>query len=151
MQDQTPGAAPVAVRSQNGAPSDAVLVLTTAPDALLAKHIVHCLVEESLVACAQVGAAVTAMYLWEGRLEGGDEFPMTLKTTADAVPALHARLRELHPYQVPEFLVLPVAAGSCDYLDWTAQATRAAVRGTGGLPGGQSPDPVCSPKHDAEE
>lgn len=146
MQDQTPGAAPVAVRGQDGAPTDAVLVLTTAPDAILAKYIVHCLVEESLVACAQVGAAVTAMYLWEGKLDGGDEFPITLKTTADALPALHARLRELHPYQIPEFLVLPVAAGSSDYLDWTAQATRPAVLSAGTLPAGQAPNPECSRK-----
>lgn len=147
MKDQTPGAAPVAVRGQDGAPTDTVLVLTTSPNALLAKHIVHCLVEESLVACAQVGAAVTAMYLWEGKLDGGDEFPITLKTTADALPALRARLRELHPYQLPEFLVLPVVAGSGDYLDWVAQATRKAVHRTEPVPAaGRSPDPVPSPK-----
>jgi len=152
MRDQTLGADPVAVRRQAGAPTDAVVVLTTVPDALLGKRIAHCLVEESLVACAHVGAAVTAMYLWEGKLEGGDEFPLTLKTTADAVPALHARLCELHPYQVPEFLVLPVDAGSSAYLDWTAQATRRAVTPAhGSLDGDQPAHPGHSAKHDAEE
>lgn len=127
MEDQAPGASSGALRRQDRAPADTVVVCTTVPDALLAKRIAHHLVEESLVACAQVGAAVTSMYLWQGRLEGGDEIPLTLKTTADALPAVHERLCALHPYDVPEFIVFGVAAGSCAYLDWVAQTTRAAV------------------------
>lgn len=116
-----------AVRRQEGAATDTVVVLTTAPERLLAMRIVHCLVEEALVACGQVGAAATTMYLWQGKLEGGDEFPITLKTTADVLPALYARLCELHPYEIPEFLVVPVLAGSHAYLDWAARATRASA------------------------
>jgi periplasmic divalent cation tolerance protein len=122
MTDQRLGAA--GLRRQDRGPTDAVVVLTTAPDALLAKRIVHQLVEESLVACAHVGPAVTAMYLWQGKLDGGDEFPLTLKTTRDALPRLYERLCRLHPYDIPEFLVLDVTAGSQPYLDWVAQATR---------------------------
>ncbi|CAM5192226.1 Periplasmic divalent cation tolerance protein OS=Castellaniella defragrans OX=75697 GN=HNR28_002059 PE=3 SV=1 [Castellaniella defragrans] len=128
MTDQTLGAC-ATLRRQDRDPTDTVVVLTTAPDALLAKRIAHHLVEESLVACAHVGAAVSAMYLWQGKLEGGDEYPLTLKTTADALPGLYARLCSLHPDEVPEFLVLGVAAGSQAYLDWVTQATRPAVEG----------------------
>ncbi|MGB6242978.1 MAG: divalent-cation tolerance protein CutA [Castellaniella sp.] len=109
------------LRRQDGAPSDAVVVLSTAPDMLLAKRIAHILVEESLVACAQVGGTVTSMYLWQGNLEGCEEIPLQFKTTAAVLPALYRRLCELHPYEIPEFLVLGVPAGSTPYLDWVAQ------------------------------
>uniref|UniRef100_UPI0033411202 divalent-cation tolerance protein CutA n=1 Tax=Castellaniella defragrans TaxID=75697 RepID=UPI0033411202 len=113
----------VELRAQRGSGTDAVVVLSTAPDALLAKRIAHVLVEESLAACVHVGAAGVSMYLWQGNLEGGEEVPLTLKTTTARLPALYARLRALHPYEVPEFLVLAVCAGSADYLDWVAQGT----------------------------
>lgn len=113
-----PGDALPGLQRQDGAPGDAVVVLGTVPDALLAKRLAHVLVEESLAACAQVGAAMTSMYLWQGNLEGGEEVPLTLKTTAAALPALYRRYCDLHPYEVPEFLVLGVAAGSIPYLDW---------------------------------
>ena len=129
MTDQTLGGDATPVVRQAGTPTDTVVVLTTAPDELLAKRIAHLLVEESLAACAQVGPAIVSMYLWQGELEGTDEVQLAFKTTADALPALHARLRELHPYEIPESLVLGVPAGSRDYLDWVAQATRTAVQG----------------------
>lgn len=116
--EAAPGGTPSGLRRQEGAPDDAVVVLGTVPDALLAKRMAHVLVEESLVACAQVGAAMTSMYLWQGKLEGGEEVPLTLKTTAATLPALYRRYCDLHPYEVPEFLVLGAAAGSVPYLDW---------------------------------
>ena len=131
MTEQIPGADAMAVVRQAGAPTDTVVVLSTAPDELLGKRIAHVLVEESLVACAQVGPAVVSMYLWQGELEGTDEVQLTFKTTADALPGLYTRLCDLHPYDVPEFVVLGAPAGSRAYLDWVAQATRAAVGSTG--------------------
>ncbi len=128
MKDQMPGSNSTPVVRQDGAPTDTVVVLSTAPDELLAKRIAHVLVEESLAACAQVGPAIISMYLWQGELEGTDEVQLTFKTTADALPALHARPCELHPYEIPEFVVQGVPAGSRAYLDWVAQATRAAVQ-----------------------
>ncbi len=115
------------VRRQSGQPTDTVVVLSNAPDLLLAKRIAHVLVEEARVACAQVGAAQTAMYMWDGRLDGGEEIPLTFKTSAAALPALYQRLCELHPFSVPEFLVLGVAAGSSSYLDWVEHSTRAGI------------------------
>ncbi|WP_323018659.1 divalent-cation tolerance protein CutA [Castellaniella sp.] len=115
------------LRRQDGAPTDAVVVLSTAPDVLLAKRIAHVLVEESLVACAQVGGAMTSMYLWQGKLEGCEEIPLSFKTTATVLPALYRRLCELHPYEIPEFLVLGVPAGSAAYLDWVIQGAAGPV------------------------
>lgn len=112
---------------QAGGPDDVVLVCTTVPDALLAKRIAHVLVEESLVACAQVGAAVTSMYLWQDKLEGGEEVPLSLKTTAAALPTLYQRLCTLHPYDVPEFLVLGVPAISTGYQAWVRDVVRPLV------------------------
>ena len=128
MTDQTPGDLHAPVVRQAGAPTDTVVVLSTAPDELLAKRIAHVLVEESLVACAQVGPAMISMYLWQGELEGTDEIQLTFKTTADTLPALQARLCALHPYEIPEFVVLGVPAGSRAYLEWVAQATRPALQ-----------------------
>ncbi len=128
MKDQTPGGNPALVVRQAGAATDTVVVLSTAPDELLAKRIAHVLVEESLVACAQVGPAIVSMYLWQGELEGTDEVQLLFKTTADTLPALYERLCALHPYEIPEFMVLGVPAGSRAYLDWVAQSTRPALQ-----------------------
>lgn len=104
-------------------PDSAVLVLTTAPDTLLAKRMAHETVEEHLAACAHVGGPVVAMYMWQGNLEGGDEIPVTFKTAPSRVNALIERIKQLHPYQIPELLVLPVLGGSPDYLGWITEQT----------------------------
>lgn len=111
------------LRRQDGNPNDAVIVHSTVPDVILAKRIAHLLVEESLVACAHIGQAVTSMYIWDGELDGGDEIPLVLKTTAAILPKLYERYSELHPFDVPEFLITPVVAGSIQYLDWVQKVT----------------------------
>ncbi|RTZ45815.1 divalent-cation tolerance protein CutA [Candidimonas sp. SYP-B2681] len=90
---------------------------------LLAKRIAHVLVEEHLAACVNLGTAGLSMYMWEGTLEGTEEIPLTMKTTSERAPALVARLLQLHPYEVPEVLVLPVSGGSTSYLDWVRSQT----------------------------
>lgn len=102
---------------------DVVVVLSNAPDMLLAKRIAHMLVEEGLAACVNLGASVLSMYMWQGKLEGAEEIPLVIKTTQKALPALTDRLVELHPYEVPEILVLPVAGGAQPYLDWVREQT----------------------------
>lgn len=117
--DSEPAAGPQAdLARQDGRPDEVVLVLSNAPDVMLAKRISHVLVEESLVACAQVGSPMTSMYLWQGKLEGGEEIPLSFKTTAFLVPALYRRLCQLHPYDVPEFLIQGIAAVSLPYQQW---------------------------------
>jgi len=102
-----------------------VLVLTSAPDMMLAKYLAHGLVEDGIVACANLGAAHLSMYLWQGEMQGAEEVPLTFKTTAARLPELAQRLHERHPYELPEFLVVPVAAGSKGYLDWVRAGTQA--------------------------
>lgn len=100
-----------------------VVVLSNAPDALLAKRIAHVLVEEGLAACVNLGAPGLSMYMWEGQLEGSEEIPLAMKTTQDRVQALTERLVQLHPYSVPEVLVVPVIGGLQSYLDWVRSQT----------------------------
>jgi periplasmic divalent cation tolerance protein len=97
---------------------DIVVILSNAPDMLLAKRIAHVLVEEHLAACVNLGVPGLSMYMWKGELEGADEIPLTIKTTGARAQALMERLMTLHPYEVPEVLVLPVLGGSASYLEW---------------------------------
>jgi len=95
-----------------------VIALTTAPSAEVAERIGHSLVEERLAACANVVAGITSIYRWRGSMEREDEVLVILKTTRRGVPALERRVVELHPYEVPEVIVLPVDAGHAPYLAW---------------------------------
>lgn len=100
---------------------DIVLVISNAPDLLLAKRIAHELVEHGLAACVNLGAPILSIYRWKGEIEGADEIPMWIKTTAGQQQALIKALTQLHPYEVPEIIVLPVIGGSAPYLDWVRQ------------------------------
>jgi periplasmic divalent cation tolerance protein len=102
---------------------DVVVILSNAPDVLLAKRIAHILVEEHLAACVNLGPSGLSMYMWQGSLEGADEVPLTIKTTGARAPQAIARLLALHPYEVPEVLVLPVLGGTGDYLAWVRAQT----------------------------
>jgi periplasmic divalent cation tolerance protein len=101
-----------------------LLVLTTVADAAQAERIAHALVGERLAACVTALGPARSVYRWQGALEAADELPLLVKTTAARWPALRERLRELHPYEVPEMLVLPVADGWPPYLDWVRAQTR---------------------------
>jgi periplasmic divalent cation tolerance protein len=98
----------------------AVLVLTTWPADRDPAPLARTLVDERLAACVNVLPAMRSYYRWQGSLQADAEHQVLLKTTADRVDALRARLHALHPYDVPEFLVLPVRGGSKAYLDWLA-------------------------------
>ncbi len=100
---------------------DIVLVISNAPDLLLAKRIAHVLVEDGLAACVNLGAPVLSIYRWQGEIEGADEIPMWIKTTAGQQQAVVRALACLHPYEVPEIIVVPVIGGSAPYLDWVRE------------------------------
>jgi periplasmic divalent cation tolerance protein len=107
-------------------PSDDVRVaLSTAPDADAAARIARVLVDERLAACANLVPGVRSIYRWQGAVEEAAEVLLVIKTRADRVEALAERLRALHPYDVPELVVLPVAAGLAPYLDWVRAEARA--------------------------
>ena len=105
------------------ADTDAVVVLTTLPADADAVTLGRTLVEERLAACVNVLPAMTSLYRWEGKVQEDREQQLVIKTRESRVAALAARLRELHPYSVPEFLVLTVSDGSDDYLRWVVEST----------------------------
>ena len=91
------------------------------PDDDRADALARTLVHERLAACVNVHAPMTSTYRWKGALEREAERQVVIKTTSDRRAALEARLRELHPYELPEFVVLTVAASQA-YADWVAAA-----------------------------
>ncbi len=93
---------------------------TTLPDRDSANRIGRRLVEERLAACAQVVGPVASVYWWQGEVETAGEWYCHLKTTASRVDALMDRLRQLHPYETPEIVALPVTEGDPAYLRWIA-------------------------------
>jgi periplasmic divalent cation tolerance protein len=100
------------------------VVLTTESTLEDAERLCRTLVEEKLVACATLIPSAHSIYHWEGQVETSTETMVLLKTVLDRLPALQARLMELHSYQTPEFLVLQVEAGSQPYLDWIESSLR---------------------------
>lgn len=100
---------------------DVVLIISNAPDLLLAKRIAHVLVEDGLVACVNLGAPILSIYHWNGVIEGADEIPLWMKTTAGQQAAVVQALAKLHPYEVPEIIVVPVIGGSETYLKWVRE------------------------------
>ena len=94
-----------------------VLVLTTLGADADAAALARTLVEERLAACVNVLPAMTSIYRWKGSVEQDREQQLLIKTAPERVDALEARLRQLHPYELPEFLVL-AASGSDAYLGW---------------------------------
>lgn len=99
---------------------EVIMVLCNVPDAALAQQIAETLVGEQLAACVNIMAPCRSVYRWQGKLENASEVPLQIKTTATAYPALQARLLQLHPYEVPEIVALPLAAGLPAYLTWVA-------------------------------
>jgi len=102
--------------------SDAVIVLTTIGADADAAALARTLVEERLAACINVLPPMTSVYRWKGQVEQEREQQLLIKTTGGRVAALEARLRELHPYEVPEFLVVRVIGGSDAYLAWLRES-----------------------------
>lgn len=98
--------------------TEVVVVLVTGPDPATLATLGERLVGERLAACVNLIPGVRSVYRWEGEVHQDDETLAVVKTTRSAVAPLRERILELHPYDVPEFLVLPVVAGSESYLAW---------------------------------
>jgi periplasmic divalent cation tolerance protein len=98
--------------------SDHVVALSTAPSMEQAAELARTLVAERLVACVNLVPGVRSIYTWKGELCDEAEVLCVMKTRKDTVDALRARLPALHPYDVPELVVLDVAAGHAPYLAW---------------------------------
>lgn len=98
--------------------SNYALVLSTCPANDTPQRLAQCLLEERLAACVNIVPGLRSLYMWQGRMESSDESLMVIKTRVDLYPQLEARLRELHPYELPEILMVPVQAGLAAYLAW---------------------------------
>ncbi len=104
--------------------ADVVLVLTTCPDEMVAERIARLLVEEHLAACVNELAITASTFHWQGQVERVAEVQLVIKTVRSRVDALAARIGALHPYELPEFIVVDAAAGSAAYLSWVRASTR---------------------------
>lgn len=104
-------------------PGEFKVVLITAPKGR-GVEIARRIVEERLAACVNVVSGVTSIYWWEGKVNVDSEDLLVVKTTSEALERLIKRVREIHPYTVPEIIALDVAAGSDDYLKWVAEEVK---------------------------
>ncbi len=106
-----------------GVATTARVLLCTCPPAA-AEKIAKGLLERRLVACVNALPGVVSRFWWKGKLERDDETLLVMKTEAARVPEVIAALRDLHPYEVPELLALPVEEGAGPYLAWVKEETR---------------------------
>lgn len=100
-----------------------MLVLTTLPNSDAAAELARSVVNEKLAACANVLPAVRSIYRWQGKVQDENEVLVLFKTPQEHFERLKARILELHPYEVPEVLAIPVEQGYRAYLDWLSQET----------------------------
>ena len=101
-------------------PAQQVAIVLTTFAVGQAMAVARTLVEERLAACVNVLPAMASVYRWQGEVQQEAEEQVVIKTTTDRVAAVEQRVRELHPYELPEFLVITADAGSEAYLRWVA-------------------------------
>ena len=104
-------------------PTAVSVVVTSVPDATVAKELAQALVRERLVACVNLLPGVTSVYYWEDELQEEAEHLVVMKTATAHVPRLIARVTELHPYQLPEVLAFAVSEGLPEYCRWVLDET----------------------------
>ena len=103
--------------------TDAMLVLTTLPNADAAAELARSVVNEKLAACANLFPALRSIYKWQTKMQDENEVLVLFKTRQEHFERLKSRILELHPYEVPEVLAIPVEQGYQAYLDWLATET----------------------------
>ena len=94
------------------------IVLVTAPDLKVARRLAQGALHEKLIACANILPKIESHYWWQGKVESGAEVLIVFKSTKKKLAAFEKFVLANHPYDTPEFVVLPLAAGSKRYLDW---------------------------------
>lgn len=97
---------------------DAFIVCCTCANAVEAKRIATTLIEERLAACINIFPSICSIYRWEGKVESAEEWLLLIKSAEPYFPRLRDRITELHSYDTPEIIVLPIIAGSEKYLSW---------------------------------
>ena len=102
--------------------SQFAIVLVTAPNLKIARTLAKSALQKRLIACANLISEVESHYWWQGKIESGNEALLILKTTKSNLAALERLILAEHPYETPEFLVLPLIAGTERYLRWLNQS-----------------------------
>ena len=108
--------------------TDKIVVLVTARNARECARIARRLLDQRLIACANLVPQVRSLYTWKGKTADEKECLMLLKSNRELFPALRAEVEKLHSYSVPEIIALPIIDGEPNYLDWIAES----VEGTKG-------------------
>lgn len=103
---------------------DYILVLTTVPDKTTGQEISRVLIEERLAACVTISGASESTYWWKDEITQDEEFILFIKTKSSLYTALEEKIKELHPYDVPEIIALPLLKGHEKYLDWLEKETK---------------------------
>lgn len=102
-----------------------LLVITTVPDAEAGQIIAEKIIEERLAACVNLSAAIQSLYWWKEKITQDQEYVLSIKTTNDAYARLEKKILQIHPYEVPEIIALPISGGNKAYLDWVERETQA--------------------------
>ena len=102
----------------------AILILTTAPDLKTAKWLAKSLVEKKLAACVSLKEGFISFYRWKGKVENAREVAIFIKSSKEKFVKIKQHICRVHPYQVPEFIALPVTQGSSEYLTWLMQSMK---------------------------
>jgi periplasmic divalent cation tolerance protein len=100
------------------------VVLATAPDLKTARALAAAALRLRLISCANLVPKIESHYWWQGKIESGVEILLILKTQKSKLAALEKLILAKHPYDTPEFLILPLSAGSKKYLDWLESSCR---------------------------
>jgi periplasmic divalent cation tolerance protein len=107
--------------------SDQCVVLNTCPDAASAENIARALLDRKLAACINILPGIKSFYTWKGAYETAEEHLLLVKTSFTVYPAVEQAIRELHPYELPEIIAVPIATGLPDYLTWITQSTAVSI------------------------
>jgi periplasmic divalent cation tolerance protein len=100
-----------------------VVVMTNLPTREAALGLAREMIARRLAACVNVLAECTSVYRWQGEVENATETPVLIKTRAALFPEVETAIRQLHPYELPEIIAVPVSCGSSEYLDWVSSET----------------------------
>jgi len=102
-----------------------VIVLVTVPSQEEGEQIARQVLANKLAACVNIIPNLHSIYIWQGKIENSSEWLLLIKTMPERLPALKQQIRQLHSYDVPEILALPVSQGNQEYIQWVYESTRA--------------------------
>ena len=106
---------------------EAILIITNFPDRKLALALAEKLVEMHLAACVNVLGECSSVYRWEGKTETATEIPLLIKTQQQHYDQVELMIKEMHPYELPEVIIVPVSGGLPAYLQWIAEETQMPI------------------------